>query len=72
MVKLVTHVVHYDYWYRTREGDSDFQSGFFNCFSEEEAEFEAEFYRNHKNVMAKSVVIEKLDKPFPAGSEYED
>lgn len=72
MANLVTHVVHYDYWYRDRNGDSDLQSGFSNCLSEEQAKIDAEYYRNHKNVVAKSVVIEKLDVPFPAGSEYED
>jgi hypothetical protein len=69
---MVTHVVHYDYWYRDRNGDSDLRSNSINCFNEEGAKIDAEFYRNHKDVVAKSVVIEKLDKPFMAGSEYED
>lgn len=72
MTLFVTHQVHYDYWYRTREGDWDFQSGFFNCLSEEQAELEAEYYRNRKDVVTGSVRVEKLDQPFPAGSEYED
>lgn len=66
---MVTHIVHYDYWYRDRFGDSDFRSGFDNCFSAEQAEVVAERYRSHKDVKADSVTIEKLDKPFPAGSE---
>lgn len=72
MVYMVTHVVHYDYWYRDRNGDSDLQSSFSNCLSEEQAQVVADRYRTHKNVVANSVVIEKLDVPFPAGSEYEE
>lgn len=72
MTTNITHIVEYDYWYRTRFGDWDFQSNFLYCFSEEEANVVAERFRSHKDVKKNTVVVKKLDTPFVAGPEYND
>lgn len=72
MADRITHVVEYQYWYRTREGDWDFLPNSRNCVNEAQALLIADRLRNDKDIVKGTVKVVKLDEPFMAGSEYED
>jgi len=69
MVEQITHVVEFSYWYRCNYG-MELGSNERNFVSESAADEYADYLmKNHEVV---SVRVVKLDKPFMAGSQFEE
>jgi hypothetical protein len=69
MVEQITHVVEYDYWYRCSYG-MELGCNQRTFVSESAANDYSDFLKKNDDVV--SVRVVKLDKPFMAGSQFED
>jgi hypothetical protein len=72
MNDIITYEVTYDFWYRDTHSEWATDSYSCQCTSEEHAEEVAKRLRADKNCISESVIIEKLEHPYPIGSEYEE